>query len=152
VRARVGIARIDRVGERGRRPEARRPVGPLGQPAQLGQLEQVGAVHAHAVLPVLLGQVEGRVGHAHELGALDAVLRIGGDPAEIETWPPCSHAAVGDAFDDGLCDREAFVLVAAREEECELVSAEPERLAALAEASGDLREHAIADGMAEADR
>ena len=150
VRARVGVARIDRMGKRCRRAQARRPVGPLGEAAKLGELEQVGAVDAHAVLAVLLGQVEGRVGHAHELGALDAVLRIGRDAGRDRDVSAVLALGVGDALDDRLRDREAFVLVAARQEERELVAAEPERLAALAEARGDLREHAVADRVAEA--
>ena len=46
---------------------------------KLGQLEQVGAVDPDAVLSVLLGEVEGRVGHAHELGALHAVVGVRDD-------------------------------------------------------------------------
>ena len=78
------------------------------------------------------------------------MLRIGRDAGRDRDVSAVLALGVGDALDDRLRDREAFVLVAARQEERELVSSEPERLAALAEARGDLREHTIADRVAEA--
>ena len=47
-------------------------------------------------------------------------------------------------------DRERDLLVGAREQHGELVAAEPERLAALAQPRRDEREHAVAGRMAEA--
>ena len=44
-----------------------------------GPVLEVVLEHLEAVAPPLLGQVEGRVGHAHELGALDADARVHGD-------------------------------------------------------------------------
>src|SRR4029078_10215599 len=78
------------------------------------------------------------------------VLRIGRDAGRDRDVSAVLALGVGDALDDRLCDRETFGLVATRQEERELASSEPERLAALAEARGDLREHAIPDRVAEA--
>ena len=75
VRAGVGVACVDRSGEAGCRAEARRPVGPGGEPLQLGDLDHVGPVDAHLVLAVLLGPVESAVRAPDELVAAQLVLR-----------------------------------------------------------------------------
>ena len=50
-----------------------------------------------------------------------------------------------DALDDRAGDRDAVARVEAGEEDGELVAAEPEALAALAQPRRDLAEHAVAD-------
>src|SRR5215217_4009499 len=100
VGARVGIAGIDCMGERGRRPKACRAGGPRGQAPKLGQLEQVGAVDPDPVLAMLLGQIEGRVGHTHELGAFDAVVGVRDHAAESCAVPltrPMTPSAISIA-------------------------------------------------------
>ena len=80
--------------------------------------------------------------------------------AQLRSTPCCGYVAMPadmlsdladldlrlrHALDDRARDREAFVLVPAREEERELVAAEPERLAVLTQPGGDLREDLVAD-------
>ena len=54
----------------------------------------------------------------------------------------------GDALDDRAGDSDGFRLVELRQEHGELVAAQPEALAALAEARRDLPEHAVTERMA----
>src|SRR5438445_564714 len=61
--------------------------------------------------------------------------------SELERRDPVDHRLGGD---------HGRALVEARQEKREFVAAEPERLAALAQPPGDLREDAVARGMAEA--
>ena len=71
-------------------------------------------------------------------------------PALIVTGPAGWSSTAADPLDDRLgCHPRAF-LVAAGEQDRELVAAEPEGLAALAEVRRELREHLVAARMAEA--
>ena len=148
VAARVRVARVDGVGEAGGRAQAGGAVGALGQPAQLLDPGDVRPVDADGVLALLLRHVERAVGDADEVGALDAVLRIGGDAAGHAEELAALEGLLREALDDRARDREALVLVAPRKQEGEFVAAEPEGLAALAEACRHLREDAIADRVA----
>ena len=63
---------------------------------------------------------------------------------------PCSHSASATRSMIAFAIEKPSCSSRRGQEKRELVSSEPEGLAALAEARGDLREHAIADRMAEA--
>ena len=84
-------SRVDGVGEAGGRAQAGGAVGALGQPAQLLDPSDVRPIDADGVLALLLRHVEGAVGDADEVGALDAVLRIGGDAADMLRNSPLSR-------------------------------------------------------------
>src|SRR6266540_4326964 len=129
-------------------PEARGPVRALGEPAQLRELEQVGPVGTNASLAVLLGEVERAVRDPHELGALDAVLRVGGDAGRDRDLAGVLARGLGDPVDHRLRDREALVLVTPGKQERELVASEAEGLPSLAQAGSDLGEHPVSDRMA----
>src|SRR5436189_5427126 len=89
VAAGVRVARVDRLRERGRRAVARRLVGPGGETLELGELDDVGPVDAHAILAVLLRPVERAVREADQLVAavpLERERREAGadrDPADV---------------------------------------------------------------------
>ena len=71
-------------------------------------------------------------------------------PALTVTGPAGGRSARRDPLDDRLGRDPRALLVAARQQDRELVAAEPEGLAALAQVRGQLGEHLVAGGMAEA--
>ena len=145
----VGVARVDRTRERRGGAEARDAVGAARDPAELGELGDVGAREAHLVLAVLLRPVERAVGEPDQRVALASVLRERGDAGADGDRAGRAELGLRDARDDRLRGRERQLLVHARQQHGELVAAEPERLAALAQPRRDLREDAVAGRMAE---
>ena len=125
-------------------------VRPGGEALQLGQLDDVRAVEADAVLAALLRPVERRVGEADQLVAADPVRREGGDPRADRDRADVLELHPRDAVDDRVAGCESGLLAVAGQEDGELVAAETERLTALAEAARHLRQHAVARGVAEA--
>src|SRR5207244_37878 len=117
---------------------------------QLGQLDDVRAPDAHAVLAVLLRPVEGAVREADQLVAPDALVRVRRDAGRDRDLSSRVDIEAADAIDDRRCDAERGSLVLAGEEHGELVAAQPERLAALTEARRHLGEDAVAGRMPEA--
>jgi hypothetical protein len=123
-------------------------VGARGETLQLGDLDHVRPVDAGLVLAVLLRPVEGTVGAADELVAVDLVERRGRDPGADRHRAGRREVGVGDPVHDRLRRDPCAVLVPAGEEDGELVAAQPERLAALAQVRGQLREHLVAARVA----
>ena len=87
---------------------------------------------------MLLRPVERAVGQADQRVALVAVLRKGCDTGADSDRAVFADAPVADPADDRARDAERVRIVDARQEQRELVTAEPERLAALAEPRRDL--------------
>src|SRR5207248_1342221 len=138
----VHVARVDRLREARRCAIARRAVGPFRELLQLRQLERRRRlVGARAVLAVFLRPVERAVRQPDQLVAADALRRIGRDAGADRHRADLLDLRRADTLDDrpGDCDRRA--LVEPGEEHGELVAAEAEALAALAEARRDLTEH-----------
>src|SRR5207248_7461186 len=146
----VDVPGIDRASEARRGAEARGAIGAARQALELRELDHVRPVGAHAVLAVLLRPVEGAVSEPDQLVALRRVLRRDRDT--------CAHGYRTDLLEierrDPLHDRrgrgQRGRFAVAREQECELIATEPERLAGLAEPCGELRENAIAGRVTEA--
>ena len=101
-------------------------------------------VRAHAALSVLLGEIEGLVGDGDDLGPVEPELRIGDDSGREPHREPGRGLEQAHAPDDPVGHRDRLLLVAAGEEERELVASDPERLAVLAQPAGDLREDEVA--------
>ena len=150
VRAGVRVARVDRLGEARGGTEARGAVGPGGEPLQLGDLDHVGPVDAHLVLAVLLRPVERAVGAPHELVPAQLFLRHGRNACADRDRAGGLELDRCDPLDDRLGCHPRTFLVAAGEQDRELVSAEPEGLATLAEIRCQLCEHLVAARVAEA--
>ena len=150
VAAGVCIARVDRLRQRCGRAVARRLVGAGGKPLELRELDDVRPVAADAVLPVLFRPVESAVRQPDQLVAAVPLqrerrqARAHGDGADV------IEVDARDSLDDGVGGGECHALVVTAEQQRELVTAEPEGLAALAQPARHLREHAVAGGMAEA--
>ena len=115
---------------------------------ELGQLGDIGAGEANLVLAVLLRPVERAVGEPDQRVALAAVLGEGCDAGADGDRADRAEVALADARDDRLRDPERHVVLDARQQHGELVAAEPERLAALAQPGRDLREHTVTGRMA----
>ena len=142
----VDVARVDGARERRRRAEAREPVADPRHDFELLGLDA--AREPNLVLAVLLRPVERAVGEPDQRVALASVLRERRDAGADGDRAVLADAPFADALDDRARDLECGGLVDAGEEERELVAAEPERLAALAEPGRDLREHAVAGRVA----
>ena len=76
------------------------------------------------------------------------MLRVEGDSDRHARRDAHVVPRADDAPDDGLADRSRFVLVAAPEDQRELVAAEPERLSAPAKPRADLGQDDVAGGVA----
>ena len=150
VAARVDVARVDRPGEARGGAEARGAVGAAREPLQLGELDHVRPVGADAVLAVLLRPVERAVGQADQLVAVARVRRRGRDAHADRDRADLLELQRGDPLDDRRRRGQRAVLVVAGQEQRELVAAEPERLAGLAQPRREPREHAVAGRVAEA--
>ena len=150
VAAGVGVARVDGLGEAGGRAVARRTVGTLGELLQVGELERARLVRAGAVLALLLRPVERAVREPDQLVAADALRRVRRDAGAHRHGADLLEVERPDPLDDRLRDRDGRAVVEPGEEDGELVAAEAEALAALAEPGGDLPEHPVAGGVAEA--
>src|SRR5262249_42403263 len=150
VAAGVRVACVDGLRQGRRGAVARGLVGAGGKPLQLRELDDVWPVDPYAVLPVLLRPVERAVRETDEL--VTAV------PLQWERREPGARGDVADVVEvegrDPLDDRvrsdERRPPVVVLEQQCELVAAEAERLAALAQPPGHLREDAVARRVAEA--
>ena len=123
---------------------------PLATLSELRQLRDIRAGEPHLVLAVLLRPVERAVGEADQRVALATVLRVGGDAGADGDRTDRAEIGFADAGDDRLGDRERDLLVGPGKQHGELVAAEAERLAALAQPRRDEREDAVAGRMAEA--
>ena len=150
VAAGVGVARVDGARQARRGAEAGDAVAADREPLQVGQLDDVGAGNADAVLAVLLRPVERVVGEPDQLVALASMVGEGGDAGADRDRAHLVEVERRDPADDRVRGRERGGFVVLREQDRELVAAEPERLAALAEPSGDLRQHLVAGRVAEA--
>src|SRR3954468_6639318 len=128
----VGVARVDGAGERRGRAEACDAVDAACNPPELRQLGDVGAGGTALVLAVLLRPGEGAVGEADERVSLTAVLREGGDAGTDRDRACLAELRLCDALRDRARGLERLLLVHVREQDRELVTAEAERLAALA--------------------
>ena len=148
VAARVGVAGVDRVREAARGVQARGPIRPVGEPAEVRELGDLGSVDLDAVLPSLLRRVEGVVGELEQLLAIERVLRVDRDPDRDAGGGADLVGRGDDALDHRLGDPPAVVLADAGEHERELVASEPEGLAAPAQARADLDEDAVAGSVA----
>jgi hypothetical protein len=148
VAALVDVACVDRAREARGGAEARRAVGAARELLQLSQLDDLRAVDADAVLSVLLRPVERTVREADQLvpaDSLDGERRHAGADRDLLG---VVELHLAEPLDDrrGGVERRSFVVV--DQEHGELVAAEAERLASLPETRGDLRENAVAGGVA----
>ncbi len=146
--ARVRVACVDRLREARRCAIARRAVGAFRELLQLLELDVRRLVRARTVLAVFLRPVERAVREADQLVAPDALHRIRRDAGADRQLADLLELRGTDALDDRARDRDAVVRVETGEEHRELVAAEPEALAALAQPRRDLAEHAVADRVA----
>src|SRR5581483_10884828 len=133
------------MGESRRCAEARETIAAAGERLELREVG--GAGYADLILPMLLRPVERRVCDADQPVPLTTVLRERRDAGAHGDRADVSEAPARDPPDDRLSGLEGRRLVRPGEEECELVTAEPERLASLAQPGRDLREHAVARGV-----
>jgi hypothetical protein len=150
VAAGVDVACVDRLRQARSGPEAGGAVGARRQALELGEFDDIRAPRADAVLPVLLGPVERAVGETDQLVAAHALVRVGGDAGGDGDGTHRVDRQAADPVDDRRRGSQRGTLVMAGEEDRELVAAEPERLAALAQARRDLRQHPVAGRMPEA--
>src|SRR5207244_9036196 len=113
-------------------------VGPGRKPLELTELDDFRAIQPHAVLAVLLRPVQRAVGEADELVAAVALHREGGEPSTHGHGADVVEVDRGYALHDRIrgCKRHPLVVIG--EEQRELVAAEAEGLAALAEPGADL--------------
>ncbi len=146
--ARVDVARVDRLRETRGRAVARWAIRPFRELLELRELERRRRlVRPRTILAVLLRPVERAVGEADQLIAPDSLRRECGDPCAHGDGADLLELRRADALDDRAGDADGRALVEPGEEHGELVAAEPEALATLAEACGDLPEDAVADRM-----
>src|SRR3954471_6105996 len=146
----IDVAGVDGAGEARRGTEARRPVRTARQTLQLGELDHVRAIRAHAVLAVLLGPVERAVGEPDQVVAVARVGRRGGNPDREGARADLLQLECRDSLDDRGRRGQRAALVVAGQQQCELVAAEAERLAGLPQAGREPREDAVAGRVAEA--
>src|ERR671920_720134 len=85
-----------------------------------------------------------------QLVASDALHGVRRQAGADRDGPDVLELERGDALDDRGRSGVRLLPVQPRHQDRELVAAEPERLAALAQAPADLAEHTVSDGMAEA--
>ena len=104
---------------------------------------------ARPVLAVLLRPVERAVGEADQLVAADALHRVGRDAGAHRHRADLVDLERADPLDDRARDRDGRAFVEPGQQDGELVAAEPERLAALAQrATRPAPSTAVADRMA----
>src|SRR5207253_11477526 len=101
------------------------------------------------VLAVLLRPVQSAVGEPDQLVPAGPLCRIRGDSYAHGDRADALDVERGDALDDRAGNRRRLALLEPGQQHRELVSAEAERLAALAQAGRDLAEHEVADRMPE---
>ncbi len=145
VAAGVGVPGVHGLREAGSRAEPGSAVGPVREPAQLRELDHVGPVDVHAVLSVLLRPVEGAVREADQVVPVERLVREPCDAGAGRHGADVSQFERADASKDGRCGRESLFGGHAGKEQRELVAAEAEGLAVLAEAPADAGEHTVAD-------
>ena len=145
VAAGVRVPCVHGLREAGRCAEAGGAVGPVREAAELRELDDVRAIDVHAVLPVLLRPVEGAVREADQLVPVERLVRETGDAGARRHRADVGQLERADAGEDGRGGRERLVGGHAGEEQRELVAAEPEGLAVLAQAPADAGEHTVAD-------
>src|SRR5688572_14612991 len=102
-----------------------------------------------AVLAVLLRPVEGAVREANQLTAIRRLARKRGDTRRDRDRADVLEPEPGDPLDDRGSRVDRFALVVAGEQERELVAAQAERLAVLAQRGRHPREHSVAGRVAE---
>src|SRR6184192_619457 len=144
----VDVAGVDGAREARSRPETRRAIRTAGQLLQLRELDHLGAIDADAVLAVLLRPVERAVGEADQLvptAALNRERRHAGADRDL-LCPLELHVA--EALHDRGRRRERRGLVVLGQQDGELVTSEPEGLAALSQACRELREDTVSGRMA----
>src|SRR5205823_12530933 len=122
--------------------QARGAIRPVGKPPKLCKLFRLRPVDLDTTPPAILRRVQGVVGKLDELLAIERVLRVDGDSDRHARRDAHVVPRADDAPDDGLANRSRLVLVAAPEDERELVAAEPERLAGPAKPRADLGQDA----------
>ena len=144
----VGVAQVDGLREAGGRAVAGGAVGAVGEAAELGELDDVGAVEVHTVATVLLGPVERAVGEADQLVAVERLLREAGDSGADGDRADQVELEPADPLHDRAGDRERLARVVLGQQKGELVAAEPEGLAVLAQLGRELGEEPVAFGMA----
>ena len=149
VAAGVGVAEVDRFGQARRGAVARCAIGAVGEAAELGELDDVRTVEVHAVPSVLLGPVQRAVGQADQLVAIERLLGEARDAGADGDRADEVELELADALDDRARDRERLARVVVGEQQRELVAAEPEGLAVLAQLRRQLGEQAVALGMPE---
>src|SRR5450759_5798274 len=130
--SRVGVTRVDRIGEAGGRAQA-----VVQARIRAEALERVGAeslrmVDAHAVLAVVLGPVESAIGQARQLVARGSLGGEGGDTAANRQLGQVVHFYRSNARTDGAGDVDGLLARAVGPDHGELVSAQPEGLTAVA--------------------
>jgi len=150
VAACVDVARVDRTRQARGGAEAGCAVRAARESLQLGELDHVGPVRTRAILPVFLRPVEGAVGESNQLVAIGGMRRRGRDPDAHRDRAELVELQRRDPVDHGRRRGQRVVLVIAREQKRELVAAEPERLAGLAQSGRKLGEDAVAGRMTEA--
>ena len=149
----MGVARVNGVGERRCGAEARVLIRAAGDPLELVQLHDLGMRNAHVTLALFLRRVEGGVGEPDERVAVTPVLGKRRDAdADRDRGLAVTGVERPDAVDDRLRGSDHAWLVRAGQQHCELVAAEPERLATVPQSCGHLREDAIARRMPVAGR
>ena len=147
---RVCVALVNRLRQAPRRPVLRRAIRRVRDLLEVGPQDRLGRVGADTVLAVLLRPVQRTVREPDQLVPSGAVHGIRRDPGAHGHRADALDVQCRDALDDRACDSRRLPLVLPWQVHRELVSAEPEGLAALAQARRDLAEHEIADGVPEA--
>jgi len=143
VTARVRVAGIDRLGEGRGCPVTRSLIGAGRKPFELRELDDFRAIQPHAVLAVLLRPVQSAVGEADELVTAVALHGEGREPRTDRHGADVVEVDRRDPLHDRIRGCQCHPLVVFGEEQRELVAAESEGLAALAEPRTDLREDAV---------
>ena len=119
------VACVDGARERRGGLEPRRPVRRPREPPQLRDRGHVRAVDADPVLALALRPVEGDVGDAHERVAVVRVVGVRRDPGGDAERPALLPLLLAEGADDALGRVGGRVGARAREDDGELVAAEP---------------------------
>ena len=129
---RVGVARVDGVGEARGGSQAGVAVGRVTEAGELGEVSEVWMVRAHAALSVLLGEVQRLVGDRNDLRPVEPELRVRDDAGREPDGEPRRSLEEAHAADDPVATDRASRSSRPGEER-ELVAADTKRLAVLAQ-------------------
>jgi hypothetical protein len=115
----------------------------VSEAPELGQLDDIRAIHVRAVLAVLLRPVERVVREPDQLPAVRGLAREGGDARADRDRPDVVDLERAHPADDRFRGPDPAALVVVGQQERELVAAQPEGLAVLAQVRCDLGEDVV---------